>query len=529
MKRGIVMETAVDHVIVLTSEGQFRRVNGRFAVSVGEELELSSALRRGPRRLRWAAALVAAVVLLAMLPRWLMPAQEVALYLTLDVNPSVELGIDQQGRVRELKAWNTDGDAVIAGLHYRAAPLERVLGEVMQRIRERSELPPGTVDLLLTSVPAAGVTDRLEQALLEQAKRSVSTAWTASGQSLRVAVLRAPPEVRAEASRLALTPGKLSVYLLAASEGLELELETLRDASLGAAAEAGGGVQRLLAEGGLDGHAGAADRELLERLLEERPPLPDRSPAETPPSTAQRDLEREMMMAEEAERPPEQTEEREEEHEPDSAGGGPDKSGQNRSGEAQEQRHSADDDRSRPDDAESADKGAQSASGTGQDQEPGTDKKPESGAPARSGGAPAGEDRGHADAGGTPPGRASDEHSGQASDERKARPGRGGEQGGDEFQDEQGAKGRDDGARGTNHQHGAKHGQGYRHAEKEEQTDKRGPGRADGQERRGEDESHRKDELKPRDKDESLRKPGGGDRSGADSASGKRDAPGKHE
>src|SRR6478736_2847585 len=100
MNRGIVMGIEKRHSIVLTPDGEFRRVPSKTGVSVGDEIQLDVTSRiRKPKMLYSMGFGAAAVVLLLFVPLFMSlrtPESPVVAYLTMDINPSIEIGVDDQ-------------------------------------------------------------------------------------------------------------------------------------------------------------------------------------------------------------------------------------------------------------------------------------------------------------------------------------------------------------------------------------------------------------------------------------------------
>src|SRR5690242_7947470 len=130
MNRGIVMEIYKRHLVVLTPDGQFRKVPARKMAVVGEEIRFAEPVAyRRPRALRSAMIGASAVLLLLCVPlfaKQYASGAPVVAYLTMDINPSVELGVGDDDRVMELRAVNSDGAKVTKGLPYKGQPVETV-------------------------------------------------------------------------------------------------------------------------------------------------------------------------------------------------------------------------------------------------------------------------------------------------------------------------------------------------------------------------------------------------------------------
>ncbi|SEI75581.1 hypothetical protein SAMN04488127_0373 [Bhargavaea ginsengi] len=119
--RGIIVEQNNENVTILTPDGQFIRgmADGQ---EVGSEVLVTPLLSQkrsyqpAGRKSIPAIAVLAAALLLVLASLFL-PLREPALaFIQLEVNPSVEFGIDQEGKVREMAALNDDGAALIREL-----------------------------------------------------------------------------------------------------------------------------------------------------------------------------------------------------------------------------------------------------------------------------------------------------------------------------------------------------------------------------------------------------------------------------
>lgn len=86
--------------------------------------------RRRPPVWRMAAAACALLVFLLVAGGWVYLTPTA--YLSVDVNPSLELGINRFGRVVTADAYNEDGEALLEELQVRFASWEEALEEILQ-------------------------------------------------------------------------------------------------------------------------------------------------------------------------------------------------------------------------------------------------------------------------------------------------------------------------------------------------------------------------------------------------------------
>jgi len=99
MNKGIVMELAADYLIVMTPDGSFRKIpRDRRSCDVGEEIVFAdgprSAARRWFRLPSYAAAAIVACLVIAAGIFGSFGTGRVVAYVSMDINPSVELGIN---------------------------------------------------------------------------------------------------------------------------------------------------------------------------------------------------------------------------------------------------------------------------------------------------------------------------------------------------------------------------------------------------------------------------------------------------
>ncbi|MCM3610646.1 hypothetical protein M4S82_05235 [Planococcus sp. MERTA32b] len=136
MQKGLCIELNGDSSVFLGQNGEF--VQGRPAgdIAVGEEgvfypIQYAAVKKRTSKKPLWApvtAALAVAVLFLSVL----LPEQEAFAYVQIQVNPGVELGINEECDVVSIRELNADGRELIGELgEWKNHPLKEVLDEVI--------------------------------------------------------------------------------------------------------------------------------------------------------------------------------------------------------------------------------------------------------------------------------------------------------------------------------------------------------------------------------------------------------------
>ncbi|EXX87735.1 hypothetical protein BG53_11385 [Paenibacillus darwinianus] len=267
MNRGVVLEVHKKFCVVLTPDGSYRKVPGFHNRRIGEEIEFGGAASVTIRRPIWlpAAAAAAVILLLALaLPRvWPFGGPEVAAYVAMDINPSIEFGIAANRDVLELRALNADGAAVIKGVAFKGKPIEDVASQIIKNVNAARYLELNDGDIFITSIlvdgrAAVGFEDEVASAVDQAVTQTVEEAGT--GTPVQITHLKAPVELRDTSMAQGVSPGKMAVYLLANKEGAPIKLEALKQTSIHNAVKSLGGVKALMG-------AAAADEEGIKAEL----------------------------------------------------------------------------------------------------------------------------------------------------------------------------------------------------------------------------------------------------------------------
>lgn len=255
MSCGIVIENGKRHVIVMMPDGQFRKVPTNKQPKIGEEITFSERARlRRPRALYSIGVAAAAVMLLLFIPFLVKekPADsQVVAYLTMDINPSIELGVNKDEQVEELHAINKDGEAVTANLTYKGLPVEQVAEAIMDRVNAGRYIKNGEGDIVITSVLVAedqvpAYEKDLQVHVDAAVRKALAKTDNAENQHVKVTTLSVPKEVWEAAKAAGISSGKMSFYLLAKSQGHHITIDELKTHSIHQLAEAWGGVQTVI-------------------------------------------------------------------------------------------------------------------------------------------------------------------------------------------------------------------------------------------------------------------------------------------
>ncbi|KYD26421.1 anti-sigma factor domain-containing protein [Geobacillus sp. FSL W8-0032] len=208
MKKGIVLEWDEEFVTVLTPEGEFVQLKKEREYEIGEEIEARPVHSSFPfRRRSFRYALVSAVIAAALLvATWIQrPADTVYAYMSIDINPSIEAGVDDELRVLTLKAYNEEGSDVLAALSaWKSEPFSTVAKQIIALSEQKGYLRAGG-EVLITTVET-------ERDLSSERKLSAELAeirQAVADEQIVVTTKQSTMEVRNRAVKRGMTTGKL--------------------------------------------------------------------------------------------------------------------------------------------------------------------------------------------------------------------------------------------------------------------------------------------------------------------------------
>ncbi len=136
-----------------------------------------------------------------------------AAYVSVDINPSVELGVNSFGKVISAQAYNEDGQKVLEGTNLVNFDVEKAVSTVISNaisegyIKEDATTTAAVAVEITTSTDKEKMATELDESLKEAANKTLEdNNVNAEAESENVALAR-----RDEARQLGITPGKLNL------------------------------------------------------------------------------------------------------------------------------------------------------------------------------------------------------------------------------------------------------------------------------------------------------------------------------
>ncbi|AGA70804.1 hypothetical protein Desdi_3418 [Desulfitobacterium dichloroeliminans LMG P-21439] len=228
--KGVVLEKNNQKITVLTGDGAFKTLKYKGNVEIGEEIQLPTQYKMPIWRI---GASIAAVFILTFMSifGWsvFQPRTAVAM-ISLDINPSLQLTLDQKGEVLELESLNSEAEQLMLGLSLEGKAWEEALDEIIQKsaalqylTEEQSWIVIGysAVDtkkkLLAETINTEEVTRKVQEAVEEQ------------GLKPAVAVYELTSEQKQQAQEKGLSLGEYALVDTAQKVGITVDSQTVKE------------------------------------------------------------------------------------------------------------------------------------------------------------------------------------------------------------------------------------------------------------------------------------------------------------
>jgi hypothetical protein len=227
--KAVVLEKNGSLLTVLSSDGSFQKVRHKGKAEIGSEIEISTPMISPVWRI---GASVAAIFLMVFMGifGWnaFQPRTAVAM-LSVDINPSLQLTLDREGRVLEQQFLNPDAEQVLSGLSLKGEPWKEALGEILEKSVDLNYLNPQHNWIIVGYSPIEPdyilPPDEMNPEIIsEQVEEVVSE----KGITPKVAVYELSAEEHSRAQETGLTLGEYALVNTAQKAGVHVEPQEVK-------------------------------------------------------------------------------------------------------------------------------------------------------------------------------------------------------------------------------------------------------------------------------------------------------------
>lgn len=227
--KAVVLEKKGSMVTVLASDGSFKKIRYRNPVEVGAEIKIIEPQHRQPVWLIKAS--VAAIFLFTFIGSmgWnLYQGTTAVAMISVDINPRLQLTIDQKGRVLQFEALNSDAERVVTGLELKGEPWNQALENIIGQSVALNYLNLDHDWVVVGYSPVKAGKENLEGVTPEDISQKIEGAAQAEGLDPKVAVYQLSAEEQSKAEEQGLTLGEFALMNTAKNAGVHAEANTVK-------------------------------------------------------------------------------------------------------------------------------------------------------------------------------------------------------------------------------------------------------------------------------------------------------------
>ena len=242
MKNGVIMDIRGRKAVVLTPDGEFTTINLKrnHTLTIGSEIKLAPKpinKKKGyftPSMPTLAG--MAAILLLVVIVTGVIPVRQnnaVAAYVSFDINPSIEVGVNSDLEVVKYQAWNSDGEGLNLERDTMNMPLNEFAELLVSRLDQGGYLADGGKMLIVAT--DVGTKDRYNgiKSDLEEEISGIEQNESLMKKAVAIStILDADFSTRQEAVKNGVSPGKYMTYLAALDRGASITLDEARHLSV---------------------------------------------------------------------------------------------------------------------------------------------------------------------------------------------------------------------------------------------------------------------------------------------------------
>ncbi|RSK26703.1 anti-sigma factor domain-containing protein [Bacillus sp. HMF5848] len=182
MKKGVILEINKNYVTLLTPDGQFVKSQVPYddKIELGQEITYIPVQAKRPVVVspfsmlhvkKWSAAVLVAILLLAFIPFY--NSQQVYAYMSIDINPSIELSLNKKLKVISITPMNDDGERIVTELTgWRNKPADTVALMIIEKSKQTGYITEDETAVYVTTVI------KKENANTEAIKKTVESVKT---------------------------------------------------------------------------------------------------------------------------------------------------------------------------------------------------------------------------------------------------------------------------------------------------------------------------------------------------------------
>lgn len=232
--KAVVLEKSGLRYTVLGQDGTFRQIHRRLNAEVGEEILIQPWIEYFSGVRVWAGAVALFLVVFTTIFGWtLYQAPTAVALLSVDINPSLQFELDNQGHLVKFETQDEDAKRMLSQIDLKGKPIEEVLEQIITQAYDQKFLSTEKQWVVVGYSPMTNKT--LEQMPKELNENQIISLVTKIGESKglipQVAVFSLTSQERELAQKGDLTLGEYALWQSADKAGIVTQPEKLKETS----------------------------------------------------------------------------------------------------------------------------------------------------------------------------------------------------------------------------------------------------------------------------------------------------------
>jgi hypothetical protein len=239
----IVIKIKGKKAVVVTEQGTFEIIRNRAGMFIGQKILYSQESTTG--RIRntarsyypMLAGIVALFIFVYTFYKFYY-AESIYAYVNVDINPSIELAVDKNGKVQGMIPINEDAGKLIKNFKYKGLPLDNVMLSLVYMSMDGGFIDNGSsegfilISAALDSEKSKKNDNDKKESQLTQILDNIKEGIAYSDVDVDMQFVTVPAEYRQKASENNISMGRYFIYQKALENGEEITIEELKTGKL---------------------------------------------------------------------------------------------------------------------------------------------------------------------------------------------------------------------------------------------------------------------------------------------------------
>ncbi|MEA4902702.1 anti-sigma factor domain-containing protein [Desulfitobacterium sp.] len=227
--KAVVLEKKDTMVTILAADGSFQKIRYRKPVGVGSEIELAKIHQHRPNwRVITSVAAILIFTLIGSMSWSFYQATTAVAMISVDINPRLQLTLNQKGEIIQFEALNSDAEDVVKGLELKGKSWDQALENIIEQSVTLNYLNSDHNWVLVGYSPLKEGKEVPKGVTSDDIAQSIESAAQAEKVNPNFAVYQLGADEQTQAKKQGLTLGEYALINTAKNAGIQAENSTVK-------------------------------------------------------------------------------------------------------------------------------------------------------------------------------------------------------------------------------------------------------------------------------------------------------------